>query len=260
MTISDPYIEIVLQLADIAGDIARHYFGKPPLVEHKADQSPVTAADKEIEAALRAHLERACPSHGIFGEEHGRLRPQAEYQWVIDPIDGTKAFIAGQATFTTLIALVKNNRPVLGIIDQPIKRERWVGAYGQQTCLNKKPVEVSACRDLSQARIATTSSAYFTAQEAVLFAAISKQASQTTLGGDAYAYAKLASGEFDVVIDASLKPYDFCALPPVIEGAGGIITDWRGNAITQESQGQVVACSSRALHEALITLLRPAAI
>src|SRR5665213_1219911 len=140
-------------LADKAGGIIRHYFRQPLTVEQKADKSPVTVADREAEAEMRALIETRFPDHGIIGEEHGRTRPDADYVWVLDPIDGTKSFISGVPLFGTLIALTFRGAPILGLIDQPIQRERWLGAAGRKTTLNGKPVATRACRNLGDATL-----------------------------------------------------------------------------------------------------------
>jgi inositol-phosphate phosphatase/L-galactose 1-phosphate phosphatase/histidinol-phosphatase len=252
-------VALAQRMADAAGDIARRYFQKQLAVEQKADASPVTQADREIEAAIRKLIEAEYPEHGIIGEEFGNVRPDAAFQWVLDPIDGTRAFIAGQPTFTTLIALAKDGVPMLGVIDQPISRERWVGVTGQPTILNGKPATTSQCNALEKARVGTTSAPnYFKPAEAAAFEEVRKKCAQTIMGGDGYGYARLASGQMDLFIDASLKSYDFCALVPVVEGAGGIITDWAGKPLTTRSDGRVIAAASKALHAEALTFLQSA--
>ena len=246
--IEPEFIALANHMADKAGEILHPAFRQPMTIENKSDASPVTLADREVEMALRQMIESAYPTHGIIGEEFGAIHPKSPWQWVIDPIDGTHAFIAGQATFTTLIALAYEDIPVLGIINQPIHNERWLGIAGKLTTLNGNPVAVRSCRALSQATLGTTALKYFTDNEAKIFDKIQRQCAKTTFGGDAYLYAKLASGEIDLVIESNLKPYDFCALKPVVEGAGGIITDWQGNAITIKSNGSVVSAASEELH------------
>lgn len=246
------------RLSNVADDIARKYWRMPFATEQKADLSPVTIADKEIESALRQMIEREYPEHGIVGEEHGNLRSDAAYQWVLDPIDGTRAFIAGLMTFTTLIALVKGGTPLLGIISQPITNERWAGMSKQPSTCNDKPIKTRAAKTLSQATVATTSTYYFTPTQAAAFEKLRKQTANCVLGGDAYSYALLASGQMDLVIDAGMKPYDFCALAPVIQGAGGIVTDWNGKALTLNSDGTILAAATTELHKQALTLLQGA--
>lgn len=242
-------------MADAAGHILQRYWRSSNLVDRKSDLSPVTLADREVEKALRAMVEDNCPDHGIIGEEFGSLREDAALQWVIDPIDGTRSFIAGYPIFATLIALVENGTPILGIIDQPISGERWVGARGEETTRNGRPVNVRDCRVLPIALAATTSVGYFNPKEQKSFDTLKEKCGNVTYGGDAYAYAMLASGHIDIVIDAATKPYDFCALAPVIEGAGGVITDWRGKPLKLNSDGHILAAGNKELHEQALELL-----
>lgn len=247
------------RMADEAGEILRRYFRVEMTVDSKADASPVTKADREVETMLRSHIEAAYPQHGIIGEEFGNVRPEAELQWILDPIDGTRAFIAGETTFTTLIALAKKGTPILGVINQPITNERWVGVTGQPTLLNGKPVSVRNCGSLSQATVATTGMQYFTAGQAAIFDRLKSKCGNVKFGGDAYLYASLASGRVDLVVEAGLKPYDFCTHASVIEGAGGIITDWNGQPLTLHSDGRVIAAGTKELHQQALTVLQAAA-
>ena len=258
-TLDPAFITLAGQLADAAGDVLRRHFRTAYSVETKADASPVTIADRECEIAIRALIEAKFPDHGIIGEELGNVREGAQYQWVIDPIDGTRAFIAGYPIFTTLIALAKGGVPVLGIIDQPVTGERWVGIAGSPTTLNGKPVSVRPIEALKPSVIATTSSAYFTTEETAAFQKLMKQCGRIVLSGDAYAYAMLATGQMDIVADAKLKPYDFAALKPVIEGAGGIVTDWQGAPVTLKTDGYVLAAGTKALHALALKVLTKAA-
>jgi histidinol phosphatase-like enzyme (inositol monophosphatase family) len=253
---SDRMLPLAHLMADSAGDILRNYFRSPVLIDRKDDASPVTRADREAETAMRALIEAHFPDHGIVGEEFGNVRADSEYQWVLDPIDGTRGFIGGYPLFTTLIALLYQNKPVLGIINQPITQERWVGVAGESSLLNFKAVSVRDCRELKDAVIATTSIDYFTAAQAGKFALLRKSCANTVLGGDAYAYAMLASGNIDVVVEAGTKPYDFCALVPVVEGAGGVITDWQGKKLGLQSDGTVLAAATVQLHQQALALLR----
>ncbi len=224
----------------------------PMVIDIKGDASPVTIADRSVENALRDFIEAQYPDHGIIGEEFGSIRPEARYQWVIDPIDGTRSFIAGYPLFTTLISLTYHGTPVLGLIDQPISGERWVGAYGIESVLNGESVRTRGCTELSKAVIATTSIDYFTPEQSQQFKKLRSSCANGVLGGDAYAYAMLASGQIDIVVDAGMKPYDYCALKPVIEGAGGLITDWKGQPLTIHSDGSVLAAASKELHQAAL--------
>jgi inositol-phosphate phosphatase / L-galactose 1-phosphate phosphatase / histidinol-phosphatase len=233
-------IELAHRLADAAGAIARRYFHQPVDVETKPDRTPVTAADREAEATMRAAIEQRFPDDGILGEEFGAVRADAPRVWVLDPIDGTASFIAGIPLFGILIALVNDGTPALGIIEQPISRERWLGAAGQATTRNGVPVRSRTCSAIDAASLYATSPDMFGADEPA-FARLKSKVKTTRFGADCYAYAQLASGFIDLVVEAGLKPYDYCALVPVITGAGGSITDWQGNALGLRSNGRVVA-------------------
>jgi inositol-phosphate phosphatase / L-galactose 1-phosphate phosphatase / histidinol-phosphatase len=230
-------------LADLARPIAKKYFRQPLDVQTKSDASPVTIADQEIEAAMVSYIRRNHPDHGILGEEHGSVNAGAPWTWVLDPIDGTKSFVMGRPTFGTLIALAFEGKPVLGIIDQPILGERWVGCEGTPTTFNDAPCRVRACENLSDAVAATTTPAMFKGREDVL-ARLTKETKSLAFGGDCYAYAMLASGFVDLVVEADLKPYDFMAVVPVVQGAGGVMTDWEGGALHIASRGEVVAAGA----------------
>ena len=253
------FIATAERLADAGGDVVRRYFRQPVTVDEKSDESPVTIADREAETAMRALISEAYPDHGIIGEEHGAERSDAEFVWVLDPIDGTKAFLTGKPFFGTLIALVRNRVPVLGIIDQPISRERWIGAVGQPTTLNGAPISVRACPGLDQAILNTTGPDLFPGNSLSAFTRVSNRVKRTLYGGDCYQYGLLATGFIDLVVEAGLKPYDFCALIPVIQGAGGIVTDWSGAPLTTASDGTVVAAGDRAVHKQALDLLSPGA-
>lgn len=235
------------RLADDAGKIAREYFRQPFDVITKTDDSPVTIADRTIEQALRNMIETTYPDHGIYGEEFGVKDSQNGYTWVIDPIDGTKSFVVGRPTFGTLIALCKDDVPILGVIDQPILKERWVGVDGQETTLNGVPVKTRACSKVQFAVSMSTAPDMFKGDQIDIPEKIKKLCKTQVWGGDCYAYGLLASGFVDVVIEDSLSPYDFCALVPVVQGAGGQITDWSGAPLTIKSKGDVVALGDKDL-------------
>ncbi len=241
------HLALAARLADVSGAIIRRYFRRPIAIDQKADRTPVTIADRAAETAMRRLITARFPDHGILGEEHGGARLDADYVWVLDPIDGTKSFISGVPLFGTLIALTYRGKPVLGLIDQPILRERWIGAAGHKTTFNGKAVKSRACRRLDAATLYATSPEMFQKRDAAAFARLRREVKLARFGADCYAYALLASGFVDLVVEADLKPYDFCALAPVIEGAGGTITDWLGKKLNLASDGRVVAAASRAL-------------
>jgi histidinol-phosphatase len=204
---------------------------------------------------MREMIERRFPDHGIVGEEFGRVREDAEFVWVLDPIDGTKSFISGVPLFGTLIALTRARRPILGVIDQPISRERWLGAAGSQSTLNGTPVHCRPCAGLAAATVFATTPEMFRGPDAAGFARISAAAKLTRFGADCYAYGLLAAGFVDLVVEASLKPYDFCAIIPIVEGAGGMASDWQGAELGLASDGRVLVAGDRRTHEAALALL-----
>lgn len=256
------FITLANRLADEARDIARRYFRQPFEVISKADESPVTVADRAIEKRMREIIEAERPEDGIFGEEFGIKESRNGLTWVLDPIDGTKSFVIGRPTFGTLIALCENDIPVLGVIDQPITRERWVGVKGQQTLFNGKVVKTRPCRTLKDACAASTTPAMFVpkadrparGQEHV-WKTVESNTKMLAWGGDCYMYGLLASGYMDVCFEASLSPYDFCALVPVVEGAGGVMCDWNGNPLTIKSDGKVIAVGDPELAKQMLDLL-----
>ncbi len=243
-------IALAHELADAAGAIVRNYFRAVLKIDDKPDLTPVTIADREAERAMRRLIKDAFPTHGIIGEEEGRERESADSVWVLDPIDGTKNFISGIPVFGTLIALVRAGRPVIGVIDQPVLHERWIGIAGQKTTLNGTEIRARACADLAHATLYATSPDMFRGSDAAGFARLKSRVKLARFGADCYAYAQLASGFIDLVVECDLKPYDFSALVPVIEGAGGAIVDWRGQALGLGSDGRVIACGDRRLLDA----------
>ena len=230
------------RLADAAGAAIRPLFRGAWAHEAKPDASPVTEADRAAETAMRALLDRERPDDGILGEEFGLTREQAGRRWVLDPIDGTVSFMAGRPIFGTLIALLQDGWPVLGIIDQPVAGERWAGLMGQPTTFNGAPVSTRRCRAMSDAVLASTGPQYFDDAQAAAFMALATKTSQIVVwGGDCYNYGLLASGHLDVVCEAGLKLHDYAALVPIVEGAGGQMSDWQGNPLDADSDGTVLA-------------------
>jgi histidinol phosphatase-like enzyme (inositol monophosphatase family) len=251
----DALVTLAHALADAAGAVIRPHFRSGLDADDKPDQSPVTVADREAEAAMRAILGARARGHGIIGEEHGRENEGAELVWVLDPIDGTKAFLAGKPLFGTLIALLHAGRPVLGVIDQPILGERWVGVAGRPALFNGAPCRTRACASVSRARLSTTGPQYFDEAGRRAFDRVAARAKLLSYGGDCYGYALVASGHLDLVIEAGLKLHDFAALVPVVEGAGGIMTDWRGGALDAASPGFVIAAGDGRAHAEALALL-----
>jgi histidinol-phosphatase len=243
-------------LADAAGAAIRPYFRTLLAIEDKADQSPVTVADRAAERAMRELIERRFPDHGIVGEEFGQVRAEAEFVWVLDPIDGTKSFISGVPLFGTLIALTHATIPILGVIDQPILGERWLGGVGRQSTLNGAPIQCRVCPELGAATLFATTPDMFRGPDAEGFARVSAAAKLIRFGADCYAYGLLAAGFIDLVLEASLKPYDFCAIIPIVEGAGGIATDWGGAKLSLGSDGRVLVAGDRRAHAEALALVK----
>ena len=242
-------------LADASGAIARRHFRTPFDVDRKADASPVTIADREAESAIRDILKRECPDDGVLGEEFGADGADRRLVWVIDPIDGTKAFISGRPTFVTLVALLEDGVPVMGVIDQPIVGDRWIGVAGRQTLHNGNPVSARRCARLADALMAATAPDMFAGDDALAFGRLCDSVQVATWGGDGYIYGLAASGFIDVVVDGTMKLHDYAALVPVIDGAGGRITDWHGQPLTMQSDGRIVAAGDPACHAAALALL-----
>jgi inositol-phosphate phosphatase/L-galactose 1-phosphate phosphatase/histidinol-phosphatase len=209
---------------------------------------------------MRALIERHYPEHGILGEELGQIRLDAEWVWVIDPIDGTKVFISGLPLFGTLIALARRGRPVLGVIEQPISGERWAAADGVATTLNGRPARVRPCPDLAHATLFTTAPEMMTGPAAAPYGRLRAAVKLPRYGGDCYAYAVLSSGHIDLVVERLLKPYDYAALVPVVTQAGGVITDWSGRPLTLASDGQVIAAGDARVHAAARAILQAPAV
>jgi histidinol phosphatase-like enzyme (inositol monophosphatase family) len=255
MVVSADFVALAHRLADAARPISSRYFRTPVPVDDKSDASPVTIADREAEAAMRAILTKEVPQHGVYGEEHGVERADAEYVWVLDPIDGTRAFITGLPIWGTLIALLHRGRPILGVIDQPILAERWLGVDGQPSTFNGRPIRVRACPGLDRAYMYSTTPIMFSGDVARKHAALADAVKLFRWGGDCYAYGLLASGHVDLVVENDLKLYDFAALVPVIAGAGGVVTDWQGRPLDRDSDGSVLAAGDAAVHAAAARIL-----
>ena len=243
-------------LADESSKIIKEYFRKPLTINNKEDESPVTIADKNTESKIRELIEDKYPNHGILGEEFDTKNTNSEYTWVIDPIDGTRSFIAGYKDFGTLIALLHDQKPIIGIINCPIHDERWVGANGKNTTMNGKDVRTSNIKDINKSYLSSTGLYMFeNSNFKKKFEKIIKETKYHRFGGDCYNYGMIASGYIDIVIEDTLKTHDYMALIPVIEGAGGKITDKYGNLINLQSDGSIVVSSNETLHKKLIDII-----
>ena len=255
----------ILELGAVAAEVILPLFRAEHGLENKAAKGfdPVTRADRDAETAIRREIAARFPDHGVVGEEHGSDRPDAEFVWVLDPVDGTRAFVAGLPVWTTLIALRFQGSPVLGLIAQPYLREFYVGTpvYGSRlvTPDGEHRLEVRSQAALTEAVLMTTDTDLFAPAEAAAFAQVRAAARLTRLGCDAYAYAQLAAGWVDLVVESGLQSWDAEALVAVIEGAGGLVCDWRGERLGREG-GQIAAAGDpRVLREALVSLRRAAA-
>jgi len=248
------FTTLAKSLADEAGEIIRKYYRQPFDIERKEDDSPVTIADRAVEQRLREIIETQRPHDGIIGEEYGEKCSENGLTWVIDPIDGTKSFMIGRPTFGTLIAVCEDENPILGVIDQPISQERWIGVKGQTTLFNGRPAQTRPCSTLAHASICSTTPAMFS-ETGPIYNAF-ETGSRMAWGGDCYMYGLLASGFLDITIEAALSPYDFAALSPIIEGAGGKICDFQGHNLTIKSDGCVVAMGDPKLWAEVSTYLK----
>lgn len=256
----------LIELNRAAADVALPLFRADHGLENKAATGafdPVTEADRGAEAAIRRLIGQRYPEHGVIGEEYGEDRPDAEHVWVLDPVDGTRAFIAGLPLWTTLIALRFQGRPVLGSIGQPFLDELFIGHAGGSRLLARgaeRPLKVRTGAPLKQAIIATTDpEGCFNGAELGAWRQLRASARLARLGCDAYAYAMVAAGTLDLVVEAGLKCWDVEAAAPVIEGAGGFLTDWRGEPIGRNGGQMAIAGDRALLDEALVALRRAAA-
>ena len=247
-------VSLAGELADVARRIARAHFRVPLEVARKSDGTPVTLADRGIEEEMRRRIRAAFPSHAIRGEEFA-AEGSGDLAWVLDPIDGTKSFISGFPLFGSLIALAQGGRPVIGVIEAPALGERWVGVEGRPTLFNGEPARASGCRALGQAVLYTTTAETFEGTDRSCFERLAARCALRRFGGDCYLYGMLASGWCDLVVEAKLKPHDFMAVVPVVAGAGGRISDWRGAPLDVSCDGRVVAAATEELWREAIEAL-----
>ena len=246
------YVDYIHTLADESEKIIMKYFRSKINVESKNDNTPVTIADSDSELLIRDLITKKYPNHGILGEEHADINIDNEFIWVIDPIDGTRSFIAGHKDFGTLIALLHNNQPILGIINCPAHKERWQGKINENSLLNGKIVNTSKIDKLENC-YSFTSGLYFDDKNfRNMYDRLISKIKYYRFGGDCYMYGMLASGLIDIVVEDTLKPYDYMALLPVIEGAGGVTSDRFGKKINLKSDGSFVASCSQNIHKRVI--------
>ena len=240
-------------LARRSGEAILPFFRSHFSIDNKARGGgfdPVTESDRAAETLIRRLIAEALPAHGIKGEEFPDHQPEAEYVWVIDPIDGTRAFLCGLPVWGTLIGLTRNGQPVLGAMHQPFTGELFVGGFGGAFLKqggSQRALRTRATAELAEARLMTTDPGLFSEDEARAFAGLRADVRLTRYGADCYAYAMLAAGQIDLVVEAGLKPYDIVPLVPIIEAAGGVVSTWDGRPATEG--GRILAAANPALHE-----------
>lgn len=256
----DDILDLAARLADAArpGVVANFRSGIGHIA--KGDESPVTEADRAAERAMRDLIRAERPGDGIFGEEFGVTNPDAETIWILDPIDGTKAFITGKPVFGILIGVVRNGRAIAGVTDAPATGDRWTGGMGRETLFNGQPVTTRKGRRLDQAWLTATSPEMFVDGHKARFDALMEATHYTVFGSECQGYGQMACGWVDLVCEDTLAPYDYAALIPIIEGAGGVITDWSGNPLgfaagEDSKKHAVIAAGDAALHEAAVAIL-----
>lgn len=255
----EAFLQLAERLADRARTVVSRHFRTGFSVDRKTDRTPVTIADREAETAMRVMITEAFPDHGIIGEEFGGEPSESEYVWVLDPIDGTKRFATGHPQFGTLIAVLQEGRPLLGVIDMPRLGERWVGASGRPTMLHdrrdRREVRTRPCATLSEAALYANAPDTFEGDDLAALERLRSRVCMTLYDGDCYAYGLVASGFADLVLETDMAAYDHLALVPVVAGAGGRITDWRGRPLGLESDGRVLAAGDPRLHDAAQAML-----
>lgn len=252
----DNLVSFANHLSDESAKVIKQYFRQSIEIENKEDESPVTIADKKTELKIRDLIMDKYPDHGILGEEFEGKDIESEYLWVIDPIDGTRSFIAGHKDFGTLIALLHNKKPIIGIINCPMHEERWLGIDGKQTTMNGQKINTSNKQTVEESYLSSTGLYMFENDSFKKgFEKIKDKTRYHRFGGDCYNYGMVASGYIDIVIENTLKVHDYMALIPVIEGAGGKITDKFGKIINFDSDGSVVVSSNEKLHMQLIDII-----
>ena len=254
--LENKYLKLANECADISGRIINKYFRKKIKIEVKPDNSPVTKADKEAEKKIRDLIIKKAPECGYYGEELENFNINNEYTWVVDPLDGTKAFVTGKPLFGTLIGLMKNSKPYLGILNQPILKERWVGIANNETRYNNMKVRTRSCKKLKGSRMYATSPMMFKGKNKKVYRCVRNKIGETLFGADCYAHGLMASGFIDVLLEAKLKPYDYIASVAIISGAGGKLTDWNGIDLNFNSDGRIVAAGDPKIHKQLLKVIQ----
>ncbi len=252
------FASFVDQLATVSGDTILPFFRTALAVENKkaGGFDPVTAADRAAEIAMRALIRKTFPGHGIIGEEYGSERTDAEYVWVLDPIDGTKSFISGMPAWGTLIGLMRFGEPVFGMMHQPFIGERFSGDGGAahyRGRTGKRELRVRECVSIADALLYTTSPLLMSKDDRAIFARVEQKVKLSRYGGDCYAYCMLAAGQIDLVIETEIKPHDVIPLIPIITGAGGIVTTWENGP--PQAGGRIVVAGDQHLHKQALEIL-----
>lgn len=253
--VSRTLVGVAQAVADAARPVAVRYFRRKLDIEAKADLSPVTVADRETELAMRSVLTERVPEHGVFGEEHGRTGVDRKHVWVLDPIDGTRAFITGFPLFCSLVALLEDGVPIIGIVDVPAIGERYMGVAGERAWFADRMLRTSGCTELANAHVYVAGHGPSDPALREPFERIAHAGRSQRFCYDAYAYALVAAGHVDVMIETDLEPYDYLSLVPLIEAAGGVITDWSGAPLRLDSKGDVIACATPELHAEVLARL-----
>ncbi len=254
----DEYIAFAHRLADMAGDILRDCVQQQVSVELKPDGTPVTAADRTVESALRSAIEARLPAHGIIGEEFPATRADAEWLWIIDPLDGTKEFIQGLPLWGTLIALAHHGRLLLGLAGQPLTRDRWIGVSGDGTRCNGQQVQVRRCARLENAVVSVMGYDSFCAAHHDRLSRIRDQAGSVVIADSFQVFGLLANGRVDLIVSNGFALHDFAALDVIVREAGGMVTDWNGKPLTLASGPSIIAAGDPALAEEVMPWLRGA--
>ncbi|HHG89198.1 MAG TPA: inositol monophosphatase [Devosia sp.] len=252
---SNDTVALATAIVERASVTARRFFRQSIAVEFKSDESPVTVADKTIESEIRTALTAAFPSFGILGEEHGLEGSEKTDIWVVDPIDGTRSFISGNPLFGMLLGLTRNQTPQLGIVAMPALEETYVGGPGLGARLNGEKISTSSCTSLENATVYINEAPRIFAGDEAAFRTLLNAGKTTRMAHDCYPHALLASGHVDCVVDYDLKPYDFLPVAALVQGAGGLMTDWDGKPLTQNSDGRTISAATPQLHREICDLL-----
>jgi inositol-phosphate phosphatase/L-galactose 1-phosphate phosphatase/histidinol-phosphatase len=249
-------LKAALEISAGAAAIPMQYFRSAIAVEDKPDESPVTIADRETEAHIRRAIEERFPAHDIFGEEFGKKGSGADYTWIIDPIDGTRSFICGIPLFGMLLGVLAGDEPVAGVIRMPALGETFAGCRGAGATQDGAPVRCRATTKIEDARIIINEANRMLTKQPELLARLMTLGHTRRFFNDCYAFALLAMGQIDVVVDSDLQPYDYLPVVPVVEAAGGVMTTWKGEKLGLKSDGSVLAAATPELHREIMNRLR----